>query len=172
VRLTDWIFAFVHGFRYESHKEEKEENKFLEPFFKEQMLLSPCQVEAIQFSKPYRLVVLMFFDRQKQDLLIHISQEKWRAQDSITKKLIRKYSTLRMNHKDIRKIIERCRNYPKKLIYGIDCLKNLCCICFTRDPRQKASPFPWAFNYITDPKKTAEMIFHLNLGQASTYYNE
>jgi hypothetical protein len=50
MRLTDWIFAFVHGLRYESHKAEKEEIKFLEPFFKEQMLIPPCQVEVIQFS--------------------------------------------------------------------------------------------------------------------------
>jgi hypothetical protein len=172
MRLTDWIFAFVHGLRYESHKTEKEELEFLEPFFKEQMLTPPCQVEAIQFSKPYRLVLLLFFDRQKQDLLIHISQEKWSSRDSTTKKLISKYSTLRINREDIQEIIEHYHNYPKKLIYGIDFIQNLCCICFTRDPRQKGSPFPWAFDYITNPQTTAEMIFHLNLGQASTYFKE
>lgn len=37
-RLTDWVFAFVHGFRYESSKEQKEQLEFLEPFVKEQVL--------------------------------------------------------------------------------------------------------------------------------------
>jgi hypothetical protein len=172
MRLTDWVFAFTHGLRYESHKTEKEELKFLEPFFKEQMLISPCQIEAIQFSKPYRLLLLFFFDKTRPDLPIHISQEKWISQNSTAKKLISKYSALRINHYDIQEIMERCRNYPEKLIYGIDFIKNLCCICFTRDPRQKGSPFPWAFDYVTDPQKSAEMVFRLNLGQASMYFKE
>jgi hypothetical protein len=170
MRLTDWIFAFVHGFRYESGK-AKEELEFLEPFVKEQMLTSPCQVEAIQFSKPYRVVLLFFFDKKKQDLLIHIFQEKWSSQDLTVKRLTSKYSALKVNHEDLRKLIGRCRDYPRNSIYAIDFIKNVCCICFTRDPREKGSPFPWSLNYITNPQETGEMIFTLNLIQASTYFS-
>jgi len=45
-----------------------------------------------------------------------------------------------------------------------------CYICFTHDPRIKASPFPWSFYYISNPQAMAEMIFNLNFGQASMYF--
>jgi len=172
VRLTDWIFAFVHGFRYESSNVQKEELEFLEPFVKEQALARPCQVEAIQFSRPYRLVLLFFFDKTKHDLLIDIHQERWSAQGSIVGRLIDKYSALKINHKDLRTLIERCRNYQRDSVYAIDFIRNVCCLCFTHDPREKGSPFPWSLGYITKPQETAEMIFDLNVSQASMYFNE
>jgi len=169
VRLTDWIFAFTHGFRYESNKVQKEELEFLEPYVKEQTLPRPCQIEAIQFSRPYRLVLLFFFDKTKYDLIIDIQQGRWNTQSSIIERLTDKYSGLKINRKDLRTLIERCQYYQRNSIYAIDCIRNVCCLCFTRDPRQKGSPFPWNLSYITKPQETAEMIFDLNLSQASMY---
>jgi len=39
-------------------------------------------------------------------------------------------------------------------------------ICLARDPRIKASPFPWSWHYIIAPQKMAEIVFNLNLSQA------
>ncbi len=169
MRLSDWIFHFVHGFRYASKKVQKEELEFLQPFKKEQMLQGRVQVEAIQFSKPYRLVLLCFFDQTKQDLLVDIYQGKWSARGPIIDKLIRKYSALKIDEKDLRIMLERCRKYYKYSIYAIDFAVNICCLCWTRDPREKGSPLPWDLSYITKPQETAEMIFSLNLSQASMY---
>lgn len=171
MRLTDWVFAFIHGFRYESSKVQKEELKHLEPFVKEQMLARRCQVQVIQFCKPYRVALLFFFDKTKHDLLIDIYQGRWSALGSIVKRLTNEYSTLKVNHKDLRKLIGRCRDYPRNSVYAIDFIKNVCCICFTRDPREKGSPFPWNLSYITSPQETAEMIFDLNLSQAFMYFD-
>ena len=171
-RLTDWIFAFVHGFRYESSKVEKEEPEFLEPFVKEQTLARPYQAEVILFSRPWRFVLLFFFDKTQHDLLIHIRQGRWSSQGLIIEGLINKYSSLKINHKDLRTIMERCRNGQRDSIYAIDCARKVCCLCFTHDPREKGSPFPWNLSYITKPQKTAEMIFNLNLSQASMYFDK
>lgn len=169
MRLTDWVFAFVQGFRYESSKLTPEETGYFEPYVKEQMLTTPCQAEVIRFCKPYRLALLFFFDGTKQDLLISIRREEWNNLDATVTRLQSKYSTLQLKSIDLHRLLERCRGYTNGSIYAIDCVTHVCCICFTHDPRIKASPLPWSLYYVSNPQEMAEMIFNLNLGQASMY---
>lgn len=170
LRLADWVFAFVHGFRYESSKLKPEELKCFEPYVKEQMLTKPCQVEVIQFSKPYRLALVFFFDETKQDLLIHICQEKWNTLDVMVKRLLDKYSVLQLNNRDLYRLLERCRSYSNKSTYAIDFIAHVSCICFTYDARVKASQFPWELRYVTGPQEMAEVVFNLNHCQAQDYF--
>jgi hypothetical protein len=130
------------------------------------MLGKPCQVEVVQFSKPYRLVLVFFFDNTKLDLSIYIHQEKWKKIDALVARLRDKYSKLQINQNNLLQVLERCRSYPKKSIYAIDCIENICCICFTHDAQIKGSPYPWKPNYVTNHQEVAEMIFNLNLRQA------
>ena len=104
------------------------------------MLTKPCQVEVIQFGKPYLLV--FFFDRTKHDFIIRIYQEKWKNLDVLVKKLIRKYSSLKLRRKKLFKMLLRCRHYKRGIVYSIDWIKDVCCISFTHDPRVKGSPLP------------------------------
>lgn len=166
LRLTDWVFAFVHGFRYEAEKLTQDEAKCLEPYIEEQMLTKPCQVEVIQFNKPYRLALVFFFNKAKRDLLIHVCQEKWYNLDAMVKKLLDKHRELQLNYEDLHRLLESCRSYPDTSIYAIDFITHVCCICFTRDVRMKGSVFPWRLDYITGAQAIAETVFHLNLCQA------
>ena len=166
LRLSDWVFSFVHAFRYESGKLKLYETECFEPYVKEQMLTGPCQAEVIQFVRPYRLAMFFFFDKTKQDLLIHICQEKWNNIAGITAKLLKEYYSLKLVYRDLHKLLKRCRSYPKGSIYAIDWVKGVCLIAFVHDPRVKASPFPWDLSYISEPQKMADLVFGLNFCQA------
>jgi hypothetical protein len=65
--LSYWVFAFIHGFRFESSKISEQEKRVLGPFLKEQKLTRPCQAEIFQFTNPHRIVLLFFFDSTKND---------------------------------------------------------------------------------------------------------
>jgi len=166
MRLTYWVFAFVHGFRFEAKKLRPEETECFEPHVKEQMLTRPCQVEVMQFDAPYRLALFFFFDKTKQDLRINVHQENWNSLEATISKLRKKYFAPQLNRKDLRKLLKRCRSYSNESIYSIDFVTHACCLSFGHDPRTKASPFPWSWHYITAPQKMAEIVFTLNLAQA------
>jgi hypothetical protein len=170
LKLADWIFRFVQGFRYEANKLDPHERNYLEPYVKEQMLNKPCQIEILQLRRPYRLALVFFFDDTKQDLLICARQHNWNNLDATVTRLLSKYSALHLKGIDLQALLERCRSYSNNSLYSIDYINQACCICFTHDPRKKSSPFPWSLHYISDPQAMAEMIFNLNLGQASMYY--
>ena len=55
----------------------------------------------------------------------------------------------------------------RKSVYSVDFVEGVCLIAFVRDPRIKASPFPWTLSYISDPQKMAELVFNLNYSQAT-----
>jgi hypothetical protein len=74
MKLTYWIFFFIPAFRYEATIMHPAEVKFLGSYFREQTLAKPCQVEAVQFKNPYRVVLLFFLDSTKPDLQISIQQ--------------------------------------------------------------------------------------------------
>ena len=168
--LDDWVFSFIHAFRYESNKFSEQEKRNLEPFLKEQTLTRPCQAEIFSFTQPTRVVVLFFFDSTKPDFLIVMSKSRWCDPYSAVKMLIEKYSTLKIRQKGLLRLISSCREINLDLLYSIDFVKNVCCICFTRDPRSKKNLFPRSLNYCNDPQQLAEVIFNLNFDQASTYF--
>jgi len=166
LRSTDWVFAFVHGFRYEASKLKPEETQCFEPCVKEQMLTKPCQVEVMELANPHRVAFVFLFDRTKRDLLIHISHEKWESLDVAVARILNRYPATRVNGQKLRKMLKRCRTIADGTIYSIDFIKNACCICFTHDPRVKATPLPWMLNSMSDPQEVADMIFNLNHCQA------
>jgi hypothetical protein len=170
IRLNDWVFAFLHGFRYESSKINEEEKSSLKPFLKEQTLAPPCQAEIIRFPNPERVVLLFFFDSTKQDFLIDNRKVTWEELESVVKILLNKYSFLKIQRRDLLRLISRCRDLNPDSFYSINFVKDVCCICFTRDPRNRGSLFPWSFNYVTNPQELAKNVFDLNLSQALTYF--
>ena len=171
MQLSDWIFFFVHGFRYEAKRMQPEEASFLESYFKEQTLAKPCQVEAMQFTNPYRVALLFFQDQTKLDLQIHIQHEEWSNLDQSVTNLLKKYSSLQIKRSDLCKLLEQCKNCQEGIIYGIDVVRDILLIYFTHDPRKKVSPLPLELNY-SKPEDVAEMIFRLNVDQSSTYFIE
>jgi hypothetical protein len=172
IRLTDWVFAFVHGYRHESTRLSSEEKECFEPFVQENLLAKPGQVEVVIFSKPFRSVLLYFLDRTRPDLLISIRQRKWSSIVALVNELKEKHRSLRFSCSDLYRMLWRCRDYRNKLMFGIDCSKNVLAVCFTHDPRLKGSPYPWELNYINDPQEMAEVILHLNVDQSSCYFDK
>jgi hypothetical protein len=170
MRIEDWVFAFVHGFRYESRNMNEDEKSGLRPFLKEQTLAPPCQAEIAQFTNPKRVVFLFFFDSTKQDFLIDNRKLRWEDLESVVEILIRRYSSLEIRPKDLLTLMSNCRDIRPDSWYSIDFIKDVCCVCFTRDPRNRGCPLPWIFNYIIDPQELAKNIFDLNLSQALTYF--
>lgn len=166
MRLSDWVFAFVHQFRYDAGKLAPWETKCFEPYVKEQMLTKPCQVEVMQFSKPYHLALVFFFDENKRDLLIEVRHEEWRNSDATLNRFLKKYSELNVNRGELHGLLERCRNSSSDLVYSVDFISKVNCICFMHDVRIKTSPFPWSLYYISNPQQMAETIFNLNHCQA------
>ena len=169
MKLSDWIFFFTHGFRYEAKRMHPEEARFLESYFREQTLAKPCQVEAMLFSCPYRVALLFFLDPTKQDLKIHIQHEEWSNLEQIATSLLKKYPTLPIKPPKLRKLLEQCKNCQEGIIYGIDVVRNVLLIYFTHDPRKKVSPLPLMLNY-SKPQDVAEMAFRLNPDQTSSYF--
>jgi hypothetical protein len=167
MNLKDWIFFFAHEFRYDASKMHPAEVKFLGGFFREQTLAKPCQVEAMQFSSPYRFALLFFLDQTKLDLQIRVRQENWSNLEEIITVLLKKYSALRIKRPELRRLFEGCKNCQEAIIYGIDFIRNVCMIYFTHDPRKKVSLMPLVLN-CSKPQDVAEMIFRLNIDQSST----
>jgi hypothetical protein len=172
IRLTDWVFAFVHGYRYESNKLDPEETKCFVPFVQENLLSMPGQMEVVVFNKPFRIVLLYFLDKTKLDLLIRIQQRKWTDIITLTKQLQEKHCSLQLKREELAKLLQRCRCNSKKSLFAIDFARNVFAICFNHDPRVKVSPYPWELSYINGPQEMAELIFHLNIDQASCYFNK
>jgi hypothetical protein len=168
--LDNWTFAFIHGFRYESNKVDEEEKAVFKPFIREQTLTRPCQSEVLQFNNPHCCVFLFFFDQTKPDFLTHTCALKWNELDLVVNMLLKKYSALKIHRIDLRKLIGRCLDIGEDSLYSLDFIRNVCCICFPRDPRNKGTLFPWSFNYVSDPQKLAKIVFNLNLGQSSSYF--
>jgi hypothetical protein len=167
LRLTDWVFAFVHGFRYEASKLKPEETKCFEPHVREQMLTKPIQAEALEFSKPNRIVMLFFFDQTKQDLLIRTRQERWDSLNATVTRLLSKYSTLQLKNRDLHRLLERCRCYPNKpdFLYAINFNKSVTSICLT-NIRGRALPFSRTSSCVSEAQERAQYIFWLNHSQA------
>lgn len=170
MRLADWGFAFAHGYRYEASKLEPEMITQFEPFVKENMLSKPCQCEVIKLSKPFRVVLLFFFDKSQQDFRIGVRQEKWEEMNALISNLHKKYGKIQLDQERLKEIVKRCRYYSEKSVFAIDFEKNIFVICFTHDPRSRLSSCNGdAFS--GKPYEIAETLFHLNLDQRSLYFS-
>lgn len=164
--LADWVFAFIHGYRYEASKLKMGETEWFEPYIRECTLAKPCQVEVVQFRRPYRVALVFLFDNTKIDLLIKIREGNWNKLGLIVRSLRSEHPSLQINSKELRRLLSRCRDYPNDSMFAIDYTSNVFLICFTHDPRVHGSPFPWKLCYTTDPQKVAGTVFDLNLQQA------
>jgi hypothetical protein len=169
VNLNDWIYFFVHAFRYEAKTMHPVEAKFLGDFFKEQTLAKPCQVEAIIFTNPYRLALMFFLDQSKTDLQIRIRRAERLEVEKLVSTLQNKYSALKINPSGLSRLFERCINCHEGIIYGIDFIRDVLIVYFTHDPRKKLSPVPTVLN-CSKPQDVAEMAFRLNIDHSSSYY--
>jgi hypothetical protein len=170
--LPYWAFSFVYGCRFEASKLRKEDMEFFEPYTKENMLGRPCTVEILQFSNPFSVVFLFFFDPTWPDLAIHTSREKWVNLNRIVESLLKKYCSLLVHHKDLRRMLDSCRRLQENCDYGIDLTKNVCCLYFRRDPREKQTPSPKKFDSLNDPQEIASIILERNLSQSSIYFDQ
>jgi hypothetical protein len=166
MRLDDWVFAFIHGYRYEVNKLKTGEIGCFEPYVRENTLTKPCQVEVVEFNKPYRVVLIFFFDKTDIDLRINVQQGEWNKLDSVIMNLCERYPLLQINPKELGKILVRCCRCPNESIFSLDFMSNVFLICFTHDPRVHGSPFPWKLNYTVNPQEMAQTILDLNLQQA------
>jgi hypothetical protein len=169
MKLSDWIFFFTHGFRYEAKRMHPSEVRFIADYLDEQTLAAPTQVETLIYSSPDRFVFLFFLDKTKRDLQIHIQHEEWSNLEQTITNLLKKYSLLQIKRAELRKLLEQCKNCQERIIYGIDVSRNILLIYFTHDPRKKVSPLPLVLNF-SNPQDVAEMAFRLNVDQCSSYF--
>ncbi len=169
--MAYWAFAFVHSYRFEGTKLKKEDTKFFEPYTKENMLGRSCVVEILQFSNPFRVVFLFFFDPTWPDMAICVSREEWVNLNRIVERLLQKHCSLLLNPKDLRKLLEGCRSLPESYYYGLNFMKNVCCLCFPRDPREKYTASSKKFDSFNDPQEMASLILARNVVQSSIYFD-
>jgi hypothetical protein len=158
--MRKWIKEFVTSYREEAFRLSDEEIKAFGEFAKEQLLSIPCQVEAVHFSSPYRLVLLFLSDKTKKDLQITLTRLNWKNLSILVVCLLNKYSHLKLDPKQMSKILSNSRNTaPDEMSYSIDFFKDVCCIYFTHDVRIEALPM---MQRDSGPESVAKVIFHLN----------
>ncbi len=169
MKLNDWVYFFMHAIRYEANNMRLEETKFLEPFLLEQTLTKPAQAEVMIFTNPYRIGLFFFLDWSKPDYKITIKKANWPDLDKLISQLMKKYQSLNLKRTELQILFDRCKSGPDNISHGCDVIKGVLLVYFTRDPQKKTTLFPTPLN-ASKPQDVAEMIFHLNLGQASSYF--
>jgi hypothetical protein len=162
--VRKWIKEFVISYREEAFRLSDEEIEAFGEYSKEQLLSRPCQVEAVQFNSPYRLVLLFLFDRTKKDLQITLTRLNWKNLSILVVCLLNKYSHLKLDPKRMLKILSNSRNTaPDEMSHSIDFFKDVCCIYFIHDVRIEALPM---MQRDSGAESVAKTIFHLNHSQA------
>ena len=169
MKLSAWVYLFMHAYRYEANNIRLWQSKFLEPFFEEQTLTSPSQAEVMIFSNPYRIALFFFLDHSKSDLKITLKKASWSDVDYSVSQLKEKYQSLNLKRTELHGLFDRCRVCADGINHGLDVIRSVLLVYFTRDPRKKMSPIPTPLN-VSEPQGVAEMIFQLNLGQSSSYF--
>jgi len=124
------------------------------------LLPAPCQVEVVEFSDPFRLVLLFFFDQAKPDLEISFHKIGWDRQRALGAELAAEYG-VRLD--PLLRIFQGCRDMDPATNYAIDGSQNLLAISFPKDPRSNEWPLAKALNHDSSPETIAETIFHLNV---------
>lgn len=167
LRLREWILAFVDAFRKEADKLTEEEREFFGDYIKEQVLDQPCQVEALQFRDPYRLVLVFLFDETLKDLMITIHNANWSDLSAVETMLRYKYSKLELNMGSIVRTLASFRKTNMdEADYGINFSRNICYMAFSHEVRIEALRMPWALEHNSSPQVIAKTIFHINCCQA------
>jgi len=168
--MRKWIKEFVTSYREEAFKLSAEEIEAFGEYSKEQLLSRPCQVEAVQFNSPYRLVLLFLFDKTKKDLQITLTRLSWKNLSILVTCLLNKYAQLKLDPKEMHRILSNTgKPAPKNTNYSIDCINDVCCLSFTRDVRIEALPIQCGLRTDSGPESVAKTIFHLNHSQATGY---
>lgn len=152
----DYLVSFIQAWRVEASKLRKEENKFLR---REEALLYPCQIEILEFSNPYVLVWLFFFDQSKPDLQTSCHQENSKTLSALVERLATKYSDLHLDLPRLQEMLEHLRILSLEAFYLIDSAPNVLILGFPTWPLKSHVGS-------SDPKEVARDIFHLNLCQA------
>ena len=156
----DYVSIFVQAYRAEARMLSEKETGFLR---REEVLPAPCQVEVVEFSDPFRLVLLFFFDQAKPDLEISFHEIGWDRLRALGAELAAEYG-VRLD--PLLRIFQGCRDMDPATNYAIDGSQNLLAISFPKDPRSSEWPLAKALNYDCRPQQVAQIIFHLDLNQA------
>jgi hypothetical protein len=161
--MKKWINEFVVSYRGEAFWLPDEEIEAFGKYSKEQLLSAPCQIEALQFKNPYRLVLLFLFDKTKKDLQITLTKLNWKNLSIFVVCLLNKYSQLKLDPKELSRMLSNSQStVPDGMSYSIGFFKDVCCIYFTHDVRIEAVPMMGN----SAPRSVAKTIFHLNHSQA------
>jgi hypothetical protein len=159
----DFVRAFIASWRNEAAAVSERERAFLR---REERLPAPCQVEVVEFSDPFRLALLFFFEQAKPDLEISFHEIGWDEQRAFGAELVAEYE-VRLD--PLLRIFQGCRNMDPATIYAIDGFENVLMLGFPHDVRLGI----WALAKTVEgnsAKAVAKDLFCLNLGQAQDYY--
>ncbi len=157
----DYLDSFVGNWRVEASRLTKEESKVLR---REETLLNPCQIEIIEFSNPYVLVLAFFFDKSKPDLATSCRHENWKNLSRLVEELRDKYADLELDTARFHTMLNSFRSNDPESSFSIDGFKNVMGLCFPFDVRSSTpAKHLW---HKTEPKEVGASIFHLNLSQA------
>lgn len=167
LRLREWILAFVNAYREEANRLTEEERKFFGDYVKEQVLDRSCQIEALQFRNPYRLILVFLFDETLKDCMIATHNANWSDLSAVETMLRYKYSKLELTMGSIVRTLASFRKTSMdKADYGIDFSRNICYMAFSHEVRIEALRMPWALEHNSSPQAIAKTIFHINCCQA------
>jgi len=165
--MRRWINEFVTSYREEAFRLSDEEIEAFGEYSKEQLLSRPCQIEVVQFNRPYRLVLLFLFDKTKKDLRITLTTLSWKSLNIFIICLLSRYWQLKIDPIEMHEILSNlCNIAPRYMNCSIDFIKNVCCLSFTRDVRIEALPIQCGLRTDSGPESIAKTIFHLNHSQA------
>lgn len=162
---------FVEEWRLQASRLSEKDKEVFKPYVREQMLSMPCQIEAVEFRNPYRLILLFFFDENRSDLQTTVQKRNWKDLSALVDSLCAKYSGLRMESTCLKeKLIGYKHVDCDDVDYGVDCFENVCIIFFSREPRIWASRVAWVFERGSGPSSVGRSIFRLNYSQAVDDY--
>ncbi len=153
------------------NKLQEKEKAFFGKYVEEQTLSEPCQVEVVEFYDPYRLALIFLLDKSKPDLRISIhTQEDWKNRDNIIERFQTKYSELKLNRSEMRRILSGFRDMNSKCMYSLNAIKGALGICFTFNIRLTKGSFARWLGDEANPEEVAKIICGLNLSQAVDEY--
>jgi len=171
--MKNWIMTFVEEWRLQANSLSEEDKECFKPYVKEQMLSMPCQIEAVEFRNPYRLVLLFFFDEDRSDLSVTVQKRKWTDLSALVDSLCAKYSKLRMEPTYLWEELFHYKHADcDDIDYGVGCLENVCIMFFSREPRIWALSVAWFLERGSGPSSVGRSIFRLNYSQAVDYYRQ
>ena len=169
--IEKWMTQFLEQYRFEALKLGPKDKQYLEPYVKEQLLSSPCEVEAVIFQNPFCLLFLFLFGPHVHDRQVSLHNTSWTRVHFLIGKFHVKYGTSNIDYEKLETMISRIHqnvsqnsSNQQKPIYGIDFMPKVCCIYFYQDLRIEA--WPWNSKGRSEPSDIAHTVFHLSYCQA------